>query len=259
MVYEIMCREYKRIGQKIQKIQKELAKCPPGKILISKNGNYNKWRYNNGNTVTHLPKEKRKFAEKLMAKRYLQLQLKNLQHEQMAMEFYFRHHDTNAIQSEISFFNSPGHQELLAPHFKLQDQKLDEWKNAQYQKNELYPEGLICKALSGIYVRSKSETYIDMYLYKNKIPFRYECALQLDKATYYPDFTICHPVTGEIFYWEHLGKIDQPKYRKDAFQKIQTYIAHGIIPSVNLILTYETANYPLSPSIVENIVKHYFL
>lgn len=259
MVYEIVRKEYDKTTHQIQRIQEELLKYPPGKILVAKNGIYNKWRYNDGKTTVYIPKSKRKFAEKMMAKKYLQLQLKNLQHEQMAMEHYFHHHDSNAFQSEISFFNSPGHKELLAPHFKLPNQELDEWQNAKFKKNELFPERLICKTLSGIYVRSKSETFIDMCLYKNKIPYRYECALQLGQTTYYPDFTIRHPHTGEIFYWEHLGQIDNPKYRKDAFHKLQVYISNGIIPSINLILTYETEQYPLSPGTVEDIVKYYFL
>ena len=259
MVYEIVHKEYDKIGHQIQKIQEELLKYPPGKILVAKNGIYNKWRYNDGKTTVYIPKSKRKFAEKMMAKKYLQLQLKNLQHEQMAMEHYFHHHDSNAFQSEISFFNSPGHKELLAPHFKLPNQELDEWQNAKYKKNELFPERLICKTLSGIYVRSKSETFIDMCLYKNKIPYRYECALQLGQTTYYPDFTIRHPKTGKLYYWEHFGLMDDTAYAQKTYSKLALYTSHGIIPTINLITTYETKEHPLSADVVEKIVNYYFL
>ena len=71
---------------------------------------------------------------------------------------------------------------------------------------------------------------IDMVLYKNKIPFRYECALRFGETVFYPDFTIR-----------------------------QTYTSHGIIPTIQLITTYETKDYPLSIETVEEIVKHYFL
>ena len=78
-----------------------------------------------------------------------------------------------------------------------------------YEKNPKYPEHLIHKTVSGIYVRSKSESMIALQLYTEKIPFRYECALQLGETTLYPDFTILHPKTGEIFYWEHFGMMDE--------------------------------------------------
>ena len=131
--------------------------------------------------------------------------------------------------------------------------------NSSYQKNPNYPEQLIHKSISGNLVRSKSEAFIDMVLHINKIPFRYECALQLDEITIYPDFTIRHPVTGETYYWEHFGLMDQTSYIQKTFSKLELYASHGIIPSVNLLTTYETKENPLSMDMLEKIVHHYFL
>ena len=72
----------------------------------------------------------------------------------------------------------------------------------------------------------------------SKIPYRYEEVIQLVEVTISPDFTIKHPVTGQIYYWEHFGKMDDPIYAKNVCDKIQLYISHGIIPSVQLITTY---------------------
>jgi hypothetical protein len=74
---------------------------------------------------------------------------------------------------------------------------------------------------------------IDMVLYVHKIPFRYECALSLGEATLFPDFTIRHPKTGEVFYWEHFGLIDNSEYAKNTYAKLQLYTNYGIIPSNN--------------------------
>lgn len=98
-----------------------------------------------------------------------------------------------------------------------------------------------------------------MFLYKYKIPFRYECILQLDDIFIFPDFTIRHPETGEVFYWEHFGMMDNPNYSKKVLSKLQLYISNGIIPSIQLITTYETKENPLSSEVVEKIVEHYFL
>lgn len=67
----------------------------------------------------------------------------------------------------------------------------------QYSK---YPENKIHVAPSGNMVRSKSEVLIDMQLYTNHIPFRYECELQLGDVTIYPDFTVRNPRTGKLYY-----------------------------------------------------------
>ena len=98
-----------------------------------------------------------------------------------------------------------------------------------------------------------------MMLYKNNIPFRYEDKLLLDGIEVYPDFTVRHPVTGKITYWEHFGLMDDDVYRKNACSKIQLYCDNGIIPSVNLITTYETKQHPLDIDHVEAIIKEYFL
>ena len=98
-----------------------------------------------------------------------------------------------------------------------------------------------------------------MALTQNNIPFRYECALQLGETTIYPDFTIRHPRTGETYYWEHFGMMDNPAYRKSASLKLQNYISNGIIPTIQLITTYETKEKQLDLDIIEKIVKEYFL
>lgn len=133
------------------------------------------------------------------------------------------------------------------------------WKNAPYTRNLKFPEQLIHKAASGNFVRSKSEAMIDMFLYKNKIPFRYECALLLGETTIFPDFTIRHPKNGNTYYWEHFGLMDDSNYSKNTCSKLNLYTSHKIIPSIQLITTYETETNPLDTETIEKIIEHYFL
>ena len=110
----------------------------------------------------------------------------------------------------------------------------------------------------GITVRSKSEMLIVMLLHMKKIPFRYECLLKLGDSVYYPDFTIKHPKTGKIFYWEHFGQMDKSDYLKGVFPKLHTYANYGIVQGVNLIATFETKDNPLEADMVEKIMDYYF-
>lgn len=98
-----------------------------------------------------------------------------------------------------------------------------------------------------------------MMLYTNKIPFRYECALSLGDVKFFPDFTILHPKTEQVFYWEHFGLMDSPGYRQNVFSKQQIYASHGILPTVQLLTTYENQDHPLNIELVEKMIHYYFL
>lgn len=128
-----------------------------------------------------------------------------------------------------------------------------------YEHNMLHPENLIYRTVSDITVRSKSEMMIAMCLHIHNIPFRYECALQLGDTTVYPDFTLRHPQTGKVFYWEHFGLMDNPAYIENTCSKIRLYASHGIVPGIHLITTYETKEFPLSTEAIEKLIEYYFL
>ena len=70
------------------------------------------------------------------------------------------------------------YQKLLSPFFKPISEELLDWQNSPFTQSKEYPEQLKIEACSGNLVRSKSEALIDMFLFKNKIPFRYECELK---------------------------------------------------------------------------------
>ena len=156
-----------------------------------------------------------------------------------------------------------GHEEyskLLGQSVYSVKQELQEWMAEEYDRCRIHPENLIVKATLGKYVRSKSEAIIDKLLFNAGIPFRYEDKLVLGDNTIYPDFTVRHPRTAEYYYWEHFGLLDDPKYVSESVcRKIKLYSDNGIIPSVNMIFTFETKSHPLSIETVERIIWEYFL
>lgn len=255
-LYEKIEKENKRLTNKINEIQKQLKTMPKGEIQCVRDGDFLRWYLKESGKRTYISKKKRGLAEKLVAKKYLSTLLKSLKQEKIAIEFYLRHHKANLAEQFLD--SSSPYYKLLIPFFNSSNNNYQKWATENYEKNMNYPEQLIYKASSGNFVRSKSEMMIDMYLYMNKIPFRYECALQLGELVIYPDFTTRHPITGEIYYWEHFGMMDDPKYCRNACTKIQTYASNGIIPSVHLIMTFETKEQPLSLEMIEEIIEYYF-
>lgn len=254
-----MKKEKQRLEAKIKSLQKQLAIFPKGKLYIVPNRQYSKWYQTDGHTSTYIPKKNRNLAERLAVKKYLSAKLDACTHEMNAIEFYLRHHDSHTEEEAQQLLHSPAYQELLSKFFAPSNQEFSDWMQSPYEHNPLYPEQLLHKGSSGILLRSKSEAIIEMFLYVNQIPFRYECALPLGESMFYPDFTILHPHTGQVFYWEHFGMMDDSNYSQKAFQKLQCYAVHGIIPTVNLITTYETREHPLSPSTVEKVIRDFLL
>ncbi len=258
-IYERMQAEHQRLEKQLYSLQSQLKTFPEGKFFCTRNGTQYKWYQSDGHNHTYIPKKERHLAEQLAAKKYLSLLYKDLLHEKMAIEFYLRHHNSNPYQAEQMLTDMPEYQKLLSPFFKPASQELLDWMNSPYDYNTKHPEHLTQRTSSGHLVRSKSEALIDLVLYTHKIPFRYECALHLGESVIYPDFTIRHPHNGKIYYWEHFGKMDDSFYSKNACSKLQLYISHGIIPTIQLITTYETKDTPLSTETIENLVKEYFL
>lgn len=257
IVKEQMIFEHQKLEKEICSIQEQLKELPEGKLFCRRNGTHIKWYQSDGHIQTYIPKKKRKFAQQLARRRYLATLLEDDIHEKSAIEMYLRHHHEKNSE-EMLQKTSPFH-ELLSPIFQSASQELQDWVNSPYEKSEEHPEHLIFETGFGICVRSKSEAMIAMMLRENKIPFRYECALELSGIKIFPDFTIRHPRTGEYFYWEHLGLSDDPDYQRQTLWKLSLYMKNNFRFSGNLIFTSETARFPLRPMDVEKTIVHHFL
>ena len=245
------------LEKKIHSLSKQIKQCPEGKLICARNSKWIKWYLSDGKTLTYLPKSERKLAEKLAKKEYLKTQLKECKKEKRAIDCYIKNHCFDIPMSHKLLTESPGFKELLANTYKPFSEEISLWME-DYEKNTTYPESLIHKTNSGKLVRSKSEVLIDMVLNDYQIPYRYECALYINKQLVYPDFTIMHPKPGELYYWEHFGMVDDQKYLENTLNKLDKYIKGGYIPGINLITTFETKNNPLDIEYIKTLVEQYF-
>ena len=75
--------------------------------------------------------------------------------------------------------------------------------------------GLIHKASKGITVRSKSEVLIADLLFSKQVDFQYERPLILNGwRLALAGFHDRRRSTGRTIYWEHLGMLQRPSYRR---------------------------------------------
>ena len=219
MLYHQMLREKEVLDKREKTILERLQTYPAGKLIYSQNGKHKKWYISCDGEKIYIPSNEKNTAVSMAEKKYYEVMLQDILQEKRAIQSYL----------DLCNKEQTGEEQLIHPIF------------------------------NGQKVRSKSEAIIATMLHVNKIPFHYEEALHLGKRVIYPDFTIRHPVTGQIYYWEHFGMMDNENYAQVAFRKMQLYNINGIMLSDTLLATYESEEAPLKSNIVENMIQQYFL
>lgn len=247
------------VEAEILKIEKQLKRLPDEKLIITSHNGYSKWYINTAGKEKYLSKKYRELAQKLALKRYLLARLDDLQFQKKVISANIKrlnriHHNSENLMAA----NSP-YRALVLEAMNVPNSSNSLWCAEKWISNPNYPEHLIHKTLNGNFVRSKSEVIIANELFNLAIPYRYECELQLGEHLLYPDFTILHPNTGKIIYWEHFGMMDDANYVSTFCNKIKYYAANDIIIGSDLICTYETLSKPLDVTLVKDIINHYFL
>jgi hypothetical protein len=133
------------------------------------------------------------------------------------------------------------------------------------QKGSIFlQKGLIHRTSKGLAVRSKSELIIAESLTTANIPFEYERPLTLGGTVRYPDFTIDDEISGQIFFWEHLGMLDRKDYSRSWDKKLTWYRSQGVLPAEEgtgpngtLITTKESQKTGFDLSIVKSTIAKY--
>ena len=257
-MYPIRQKELECLSKEICTIQKQLLNFPSGHLLCKRNGKYIKWFKTENGKKTPISKKNSSLAQQLVFKRYLSSLLFDLKFEEQLLKSELCQYKN--FKSHVSQFMAHPIYPQLLPHAPLNlSEELSMWAKESYSSNTKYQDQLIYHSISGNILRSKSEVFIDQILYRYEIPYRYESLLQFGDFSFYPDFTIRHPQTGNLFYWEHFGMMDNPAYAQSTFQKLSLYNSYGLLSNVNLITTFESKDHPLDVTYVESLVNHFFL
>ena len=257
-IFDLLSQEYTRLSSQICSLENAIERLPEGSLEFNKNGNRYRHYQSINKKRTYLPLSEQETIEALAKKKYLQKMLMDARNEKSAIGKYLKAHNDKDHAHDLLTHN-PHLEELLSPLFAPLDEKLRNWASADYPSTAGHPEFLIHPGPGGKKYRSKSEAMIAYILYKYRIPFRYEWDKDINGITYHIDFTIRHPKTGEFFYWEHCGMMDRDSYAANIGTKLRDFEKVGIFPDRNLILTFESRQYPFEIGMAEEIVKKWFL
>lgn len=128
------------------------------------------------------------------------------------------------------------------------------WYLGDYKKNPDHPENLQFPVKLGYKVRSKSEVLVADRLFEEGILFHYEEQILMSGEGSYPDFYI--PITiAEVYAWEHFGAMDKEGYFHRTRGKILNYLDQQWFPGINMIMTCETRQNPLTEEQVDHQIR----
>ena len=118
-------------------------------------------------------------------------------------------------------------------------------------------------SITGETVRSKNEVIIYNLLTTYGIPFRYEEKLVLknedgSRIAVCPDFVIrCN--NGDTVIYEHLGMLNDIRYRKNFMDKMGLYEINGYTLWDNLIITADGTDGSINTEVIDMIIRTFII
>lgn len=206
---------------------------------------------------TYLPNSRKTFIKDCCEAYYLRKVIPALEREIKTLKTYGKHYQP---QKKIEAYeNLPaGIKQNVNPICKSNKEICQQWESAKFDGNT-FPnknEGQYITK-KGESVRSRIELIVADILFDLGIPYRYENKLNLQTGAIYPDFTILHPKSLEIYYIEIFGMMDNPEYEQAAFSKISKYVSSG--KYANLIMFFDHKYAPISPASIKQVLAEKFL
>ena len=243
-------------------LEKDLQKYPEGFLRIDAKGAATDFYYykdKERGTGRYLPyHSNEKLIHDLCQKRYSQKLLTQVNRTLRLLHrcsLQTLSADLKAVYNKLS----SSRKLLVSPHILPDDQYVYYWKLSHQADRSFYEESSIYDTQNNERVRSKSEVIIANMLSSFGVPYVYEPVLSLGQSEFRPDFIVLNVRTRTEYYWEHLGLLDDENYVKNAFRKIAVYENNGIIPGVNLILSFESTSVPFDIQLLKNLIKHFCL
>lgn len=206
----------------------------------------------------YLDKSKISLAKELAQKEY-DLDIRELINRDIKnLERVLKHYEDRTM---IDYYDKlpMARKNLISPIACSDTEYADRWEHETFISREISQITNSVITDKGETVRSKSEKIIADALFKNHIPYKYECPVRLKEFGFvYPDFTILNVKKRMVYIWEHFGMMDNPEYVKKAISKINSYIRNGFIPGKNLIMTYETKE-QLDYKVINRMIQEFLI
>jgi hypothetical protein len=262
---KLLTEEEKRLSQLKNNIAISLKSAPEGNLRVSSSGKQVQFLHCVGEDRKekmqgkYIRKDNYDLARSLAQKGYdlkMQKLIDRRLNQLSKLNAEYRDSELADLYTDLS----PIRKNLVSPYVLPWEQMVSAWKATPYV-GKSFDEGVPeIYTKKGERVRSKTEKILADMFNDMGIEYKYECPLYVKGyGIIYPDFTFLSRKTCQPIYWEHYGKMDDPKYAEKAVRKIDTYIKNGIIPGVNLIITYETSRIVPSSPVLQRMIESFLL
>lgn len=242
--------------------QKALKYAPEGILNVVSSGTRAQYYFKNTTaekSKKYMNKSQMPLVRKLCQKEYDQKVLSLAEKELKQIEKLLNTYDSRICEDVYGSLPA-GRKKLVLPISLPDKEYIEQWEQEIYEGKGFYDGYPEYYTFKGERVRSKTEILIANTLAKYNVPYKYEKSLYLQEyGLVYPDFTVLNVQRRKVYYWEHLGMMDNPAYAEKTLQKIETYQKNDIYPGESLILTYETENHPINLKTIDRMIRHYLI
>lgn len=258
---EVLQKRQVELEKYLEMLQMRIVQEPEGHLRISRTGKIQYYRVTKDTEPNgiYLSKKNLDLIRRLAQKEYDKKVILEMQKELSKIKKMQKEYKAAGIEKIYNQYVEE-RKELVQPIVLSDDVYAKKWLEEDYRKKEINNAVNVYQTEGGELVRSKSELIIANKLKKWKIPYRYEEELILEDGTkLHPDFTILNVRERKIYYYEHLGMMDNAEYAEHALERIIKYEKNGIFPGKKLILSHESSNRPLDPILVDEIIRQYLV
>ncbi len=257
---QIMDNRKEYLNMLKKETEKNLKAAPEGTLRISSSSGHTQYYHRlnpSDRRGTYLPVSKIKLVRQLAQKGYEEKVLEAVLQEIEAITSY------QTLLPEISADNIYEHlsdkrRALVESMIETDEAFIDRWKRVSFTGKSFSDDFPELYTRQGERVRSKSEVIIADLLSTEGIPYRYEYPVKLKNyGVVYPDFTVLNIRSRKEMYWEHFGMMDNSEYAEKAVHKISEYMKNGMFPGRDLIISFETRNFPMNTKDMQGMIDHY--
>lgn len=260
--YDLLVQRKKELSIAIQKAQKAISMAPEGRLRAEKTAtSVHYYLVSDATSLcgNYIPLSNVSLISELANKAYAAKLVKYAEQEIEDINYVLRRNNNGKAEKVFDTMNEY-RKPYVSPILLSPQEYARRWMEKRYNINPYKPEERIYETDRGEFVRSKSEMVIANIYNDMGVPYRYESEIRLSNGgVRYPDFVALKVSTGEEFYHEHFGIMDDFYYRNDALRKIHEYSENGIVLGKNFYVTFEGQGSALFSRDIRSLIKNNLL
>lgn len=249
--------EIERHASAVRDLKKAIEKLPPGKLRRVQNGLYTKNYLVIGRVRTYIPSRNKALVESLSQKEYLEFCMEAHEELKLILENYRDCLECSRAEIEEMMRGDQAGRIILPEGGPFREEEVERWAHSHVTRDPDRAANIQVKGVKDLSVATRADALIAEALFQAAIPFHYAAPFP-GQEDFYPDFTALDKGRMKVWYWEHLGRLDDPEQVTKALERLKTCFSHCLYPWNALIVSAESADHPLGREEIGEIIQAHF-